>query len=495
MTDRKYLIFDFGASHGRGVLARFNGKVFSFEEIHQFKNTPAYLAGTWYWDLPNLFTEMISGIQKAVRDHGTIDSIGLDTWGVDFGFLSREGKLLANPIHYRDPRRHSVSDALFSQIDRMDLFQSTGIFQLTIMSLYLYFALKQDDAPEYRNADSFQMMPDLFHYLLTGETFNEYTIATTSLFFNQMKKEWAEDVLNTLSLRKDILNPIIYPGTKIGPLSKGLQEEYSLSPINVTAAAGHDTASAIAGIPLSSAEQEWAYISLGTWAVAGCETDEPVLTREVLDSGVGNEGSADGKTFLARNITGLWIIQECREKWNRDSGRDIPWEEIVSAAEKAEAFAAFIDTDDPVFAQVVPDMPEVVRTWCEKREQQVKADMGIIARIIFESLVMKFREVLCQIEDLTGKRFELVHLFGGGTNNCLVCQWTADILNLPVTAGPAETTVMGNALMQLQGSGEISSLKEGRSIVRASSKTEEFRPKHHAAWMQAYGDYQKRSSI
>ena len=483
MAERKFLIFDFGASSGRGLLARFDGKTFSFEEVHRFENRPVFIAGTLYWDILRLFSEMIIGIRKAVRDYGTIDSIGVDTWGVDFGFLSPGGKLLANPVHYRDQRRNSVSDELFSRIDRMELFQSTGIFQPPFMSLFSFFAMHLDDAPEYRGADSCLMLPDLFHYFLTGEKLNEYTIATTTAFFNQMKKEWAFDVLDTLSLRKDIFHPIVYPGTKIGAFSRTLQEEYTLPPIGVTAVAGHDTASALAGIPVSEEGKEWAYISLGTFAVVGCDTDEPVLTQEVLDSGAGNEGSADGKTFLARDITGLWIIQKCREKWNRDLRTELSWDEIVAAAEKAGPFTAFIDTDDPAFAKVVPDMPEVVRSYCTERGQKEGSDMGSIARIVFESLVMKFREVFLQIQEYTGKKFQLLHMIGGGTQNCLICQWTADLLDIPVIAGPAETTAMGNALMQLLGTGDIAGLKEGREIAHASSTTREYTPENNTAWL------------
>ncbi len=492
MADRRFLIFDFGAGSGRGLLARFDGKALSFREVHRFENRPVFIAGTLYWDVLHLFSEMIIGIRKAVRDYGTIDSVGIDTWGVDFGFLSPDGKLLANPVHYRDVRRNSVSDELFSRIDRMDLFQSTGIFQLPIMSLFSFFAMHIDDAPEYKGSDAFLMMPDLFHYFLTGEKLSEYTIATTTAFFNQMEKKWAFDVLDTLSLRRDILRPIVYPGTKIGTFSRALQEEYTLPPVGVTAVAGHDTASALAGIPVSKEGKEWVYVSLGTWAVAGCETLKPVLTREVLDSGVGNEGSADGKTFLARNITGLWIIQECREKWNRDLRKKLSWDEIVAAAEKAEPFTAFIDIDDPAFAKVVPDMPEVIRTWCGDRGQKEGGDMGTIARIVFESLVMKFREVILQIQEHTGKRFQLLHMIGGGTQNCLICQWAADLLDIPVIAGPAETTAMGNALMQLIGSGDIAGLKEGREIARDASVTREYLPKNNTAWLQAYNEYLQR---
>ncbi len=493
MQDKKYLLFDFGASHGRCILAKYKDGAFAMEEIHEFENRPVVYAGCLYWDILRLASEIKIGMQKAFARYTDIVSVGIDTWGCDFGFIDRDGKLIANPVNYRDELRYKYKPILDKRFGEYELFKLGGVNTNTIMGLYHLYGLKCENAAELEVADKFLMIPDLMNYYLTGIAANEYTDATMSLMVDQHKKTWQWDIIKPLGIPQSLFSEIVMPGNILGSLQKSICDEFEVKPIPVINAASHDTASAIAGLPVKNTGDDWAFISLGTWAIFGVETDEQYLTEEVFRSGFANQGGCEGKTNFVNLFTGLWVIQQCYERWCKDNGEKLGWDYIVKCAEAAQGGKAFINLDAAEFAQPNPNMPKQIQEYCKATGQRVPEGLGEIARCVYESLVLKFKYCYKTIEKFTGRSIELLHVVGGGSKNKLLCQWTADALKIPVLAGPAETTSVGNLLMQLKATGEIKDLSEGREISRRSFEPEKYVPKDTQIWEDYYSRYMAKS--
>ncbi len=485
MQYKNYLVFDYGASNGRASVVRFDGKKFDMEVTHRFENRPVSAAGTLYWDILSLFAELKQGLLESCKKYKDIESMALDTWGADFGFIDKNGKLISNPVHYRDQQREKDSKKLFEKISAERLFSLAGSMVSPIFDLFHLYSLKINRWPEFEHGKVFLTIPDILNYFLTGQTFNEWTRITTSIMYNQVEKKWEDEIFDTAGLPMDRFAPIIKPGQKIGKITDAVCRELDIGTLDVIAPVTHDTPSAVAGIPVGNG-QNWAFISLGTWAILGKETKTPFISKEVMDLGFSNEGGAQDSNLLVKNITGLWIIQQCRAKWIKDKGADISWDKIVELSAAAPEFASFIDADHPVFAQPAVDMPQAVRDNCMGKKPQ---DIGAVARCVYEGLALKFKHDVASLEKITGKKLDLLHMIGGGIQNRMLCQWTADATGIPVIAGPTETTSVGNFLMQLMASGEIGSLSEGRLISKQSSEVDLYKPKDLDKWDQAYQDY------
>jgi sugar (pentulose or hexulose) kinase len=489
MAVRRYLVFDMGASNGRAVVARFDGTRFTTQVTHRFDNRPVRAGGTLYWDILALFLELKIGIQKSLRLFPDIASLGVDSWGADFALIDGRGSLLANPIHYRDERRQSIGSELFEMVSPREMFDLTGIFIAPLLSIFQLYAMKVDGCSELACARRFLMIPDFLNYLLTGEQANELSNAVGTAAFSLPRMKWEARILDRCGIPTRLFSPPVMPGTGIGLVQRSVRDELGCPAVPVIAPATHDTASAVAGIPAADDRAAWAFIAIGTWCVVGMEVESPVMSTEVFESGFGNEGGMDGRCFLARNLTGLWILQQCRDRWARDTGKEISWDVLVSESVASRPFGFLIDTDDPALSAPNADMPETIARLLRQRGMETPAGRGETARCVYESLVLKFRVRVEQLERLAGRRIELLHLVGGGTRNVSLCQWTADVTGRDVIAGPTETTVAGNLIAQMKASGDIRDIEQGRRLIALSSETRRYVPKDAAAWDQAYERY------
>ncbi len=486
MAEQTYLAIDLGAESGRVMAGLFDGTRVRLEELHRFPNGPVQVADTMRWDLLRLWSEIQSGLAKAaVRFGQNITSVGVDTWGVDFVLLSKTGEMLGQPYHYRDRRTLGVMEQTFHRVSRSEIFSQTGLQFMEINSLYQLVAMNQSNAPLVQQADRFLMIPDFFHWLLSGSRVVEFTNATTSQMFHPSNRTWAYDLLRQLDLPTQMFGDVVGPGTKLGTLREDVARRAGLPRLNVVAPATHDTGAAVAAVPTeNTGRANWAYISSGTWSLMGLELPHAVLTQRALELNVTNEGGIDGTYRLLKNIMGLWLVQECRRSFERN-GSAYDYGLLAQVARDAKPFRAFVDPDDRAF--LAPhDMPEAMRDWCRQTNQEVPDSDGGVVRCALESLALKYRTVLGWLEELSGERVEVIHIVGGGTQNELLNQFTANATGRPVITGPIEATAFGNILVQARTAGAVGSLHEIRSVVRASSVMKRYEPQNIAAWNEAY---------
>jgi rhamnulokinase len=482
----RYLAFDLGAESGRAMLGTLESGRLTLDELHRFPNTPVRIFTALYWDTLRLWHEMQHALAVAGREKRlAIDGIGVDTWGVDFALVGPDGALVDNPRHYRDARTHGMLELAFQIIPRAEIFAQTGIQFMQINSLYQLYAMRLSGSPALSAARTLLMMPDLFNYWLTGVAKSELTIASTSQFYNPRNSGWATELFDRLDLPGTILPEIAQPGTLLGPLLPQVAEAAGLSAVPVYATGCHDTASAVAAVPASGAN--WCYISSGTWSLMGVELDAPVINDRSLALNLTNEMGAGGKTRLLKNIAGLWLLQECRRAWTLE-GINHSYEELAAMASTAPPFSAIINPDaflDP------GNMPEKIAAYCRATGQTPPSSVGAASRTILESLALRYREVLENLESLLGRTFDVIHIVGGGSRNLVLNQFVADATGRRVIAGPAEATALGNVLIQAIGAGEISGLREAREIVSRSSSLETITPKPAADWDRAYEKFRR----
>lgn len=483
---KRVLAFDFGASSGRAIIGCFDGDKITLEEVHRFSNDPVSVGGTVYWDVLRLFYEIKQGIIKA-KIAGGFDSIGIDTWGVDFGLIDSEGKLMENPVHYRDARTVGLVDEAFKTMPKEKLYGITGIQFMELNTLFQLISLKKYRPWMLERADKMLFMPDLFGYMLTGKMCAEYSIASTSQLIDLDKKTWSKEILDAFGIKESVFAPLVQPGTVLGELSKEVCEECGVDPVPVISVCGHDTQSAITSVPCE--DGDFAFLSSGTWSLFGTELDKPIVNETSMNINITNEGGFDGSTGFLKNIIGLWLIQESRRQWKRE-GKEYSYADLEKLALAAEPFKCFIDPDAPEFAPH-GNIPERVREFCRKTGQYVPETVGEIMRCIYESLAMKYRLTFEKLRECTERDYPVIHVIGGGTKDGLLCQMTANSCDRTVKAGPIEATVMGNVAVQLMSDGSVKNIGQARKIVANSSELKTFEPKDTDKWAGAYEDFLK----
>ena len=489
MAKTSYLAVDMGASSGRHILGQFDGERIELEEIYRYVNGPIEMNDGYYWDFPGLRADVRKGLMAAAQRCGdTIKSVGVDTWGVDYAYLDKNGQVLANPHCYRDPRTDGAMERAFETVPREEIFEHTGLQFIQINSLYQLLADRWAGSVPLANADRFMMIPDLFHWLLSGEASNEFTDSTTTQIYDPRKGQWAYELLKKFDLPTDIFKPVSQPGTVLGGLRPSLVKESGLASAKVVLPGSHDTASAVMAVPTASASgtADWAYISLGTWALMGIESSVPVVNDVVSAFNFTNEGGVGGTTRILKNICGMWLLQECRRVWNQQ-GKGYDWEDMNHLTDSAVPLRSFINPDARDFLTPT-DMPEAIRAYAARTGQPVPDDDGAILRAALDSLAMKFRQVKTMCEKISGQTINTIHIVGGGIRNKHLCQAAADAAGCCVVTGPIEATALGNLLVQVIASGELSSMSDARAVVRASFAGEmtTYYPHDTQRWDDAY---------
>lgn len=483
---KRALAFDLGASSGRAILGMLGDGKIGMEEVHRFSNDPVIVNGTMYWDTLRQFYEIKQGISRA-KGYGGFESIGIDTWGVDFGLLDAHGDLLESGVHYRDDRTQGMIGKVFAKIPEERLYEITGNEFMYFNTIFQMEALKEKRPWLLERADKFLFTPDLFNYLLTGEQKCEYTMATTSSMFDLRRKKWSREVMDALGLSESLFPEIIESGTVVGTLKQEICDELAVTPKKVIAVASHDTQSASVAVPTQ--EEDFIFISCGTWSLYGTELPGPVIGRKSLKLAVTNEGSYGGRVNFLKNITGLWMIQESRRQWIRE-GQTYSFGELEDLAGEARPFESYIDVNASEFVPA-GDMPGRIRKYCQETDQPIPETVGEIVRCIDQSLALRYRRVLEQIQSCLDKSYHRIHMIGGGIQSRLLCQMTANATGCEVVAGPVEATALGNLVVQFMALGEIRDIREARAIIARSEQMTVYKPEDTAAWERAYEEFKR----
>jgi rhamnulokinase len=479
---------DLGAQSGRVAVARFDGERLELEEVHRFANVPVRVRGVLHWDVLRLWHDVLAGLRAAARS-APVSTVAVDSWGVDFGLIDGAGHLVQNPVHYRDARRERCAAGVLELVPARELYERTGIQLMHINTVFELGAMAMEHDPALDAAETLLLMPDLFHFWLCGSRTSELTNATTTQCYDPAAGGWADDLLGRLGVRGGLMPEIVPPATVLGPLAADVAADTGLGEARVIAAATHDTGAAVAGVPLAGPDA--AYLSVGTWSLVGVEADAPLVTDAAYDANLTNEGGVAGTFRLLRNVTGLWLLEECRRTWAA-GGEGLSIDELMALAARAPEHGALIDPNHAGFT-APGDMPARIASFCEQTGQRAPEGPGETVRCIVESLALKHAETVDTVERVAGRDLRTLHVVGGGARNELLCELTAAAAGRPVLAGPQEATLVGSGVVQAMALGEIASLDEARDVVRASFAPREHEPRDAERWREARGRFAELS--
>lgn len=491
MKVNNFIAFDLGATSGRTILGRLEGDKLTLEEVTRFPNQMLQWNGHFYWNIYSLYENIKLGLVEVSQKNIPITSIGIDTWGVDVAGINDDGELCGIPYAYRDPQTLGKKEEFFENVmSAEEVYDRNGIQHMDFNTIFQLYVLKQRGSAFLDYAKAVLFIPDVLNYMLTGKMVTEYTIASTSGLINPYSRVWDEYLLSSIEIGEEKFAPLVKPGTVIGSISDTLAEELGTGGIPVVAVAEHDTASAVAAVPASN--KNFAYLSSGTWSLMGIETERPVINSTTVKYNITNEGGVDGTIRLLKNITGMWIVEQCLKSWKKD-GIEYSYPNMVKIASLAEPFGCFINPDDALFVNPA-DMPEAIDEYCKRTGQNKPESHGAYIRVIFESLAMKYREILNVFKVLSENPIEKLHVIGGGSRNALLNQFTANAIGLPVVAGPAEASSLGNIMLQAKAAGIVNSLQEMRNVISANVDLVTYLPYGEEYWNQAYKVYENVTS-
>ncbi len=484
MENMNFFAVDLGATSGRTILGKICDKKIELAELTRFPNNIIETGGHFYWDIYALYFEIIKGLKKVAQENILINSIGIDTWGVDFVFIGKDGAILRNPYCYRDPHTAGAPEEYFTHISRERVYGITGIQIMNFNSLFQLSTLHRNKCSALKAADKILFMPDALSYMLTGEMVTEYTIASTSQILNPRTRRFEKELLDVAGVKEKQFGRFVFPGERIGMLSEEVQKMTGLGAVPVIAVAGHDTASAVAAVPARNAN--FAYLSSGTWSLMGIEVKDAIINKDSYDKNFTNEGGVEGTIRFLKNICGMWLLECCRKEW--EATNNYSYTELIDAALAVPAFRSVINPDAPCFANPT-SMIDAIRNYCVQTSQPVPDTYGELTRCIFDSLALRYRQVFGYMQEMAPFKIERLHVIGGGSRNNLLNQFACNAVGVPVTAGPSEGTALGNIMLQAKALGLVGTVQQMRDMIGQSIKLAEFEPKDTEEWYAAYMKY------
>lgn len=484
MKHTYFFAVDLGATSGRTIIGSLGEGQIELRELTRFPNHIIETCGHCYWDIYALYREIINGLKVAAKENIPIRSIGIDTWGVDFVLIGKDGELLRNPYSYRDPHTTGAPEEYFTRIPRERVYDLTGIQIMNINSLFQLSTLHRNHNSALAAADKILFTPDALGYMLTGKMVTEYTIASTSQMLNPRTKRFEKELLEAASVREEQFGRFVYPGEQMGVLTEEVQKSTGLGSVLVISVAGHDTASAVAAVPAQN--ERFAYLSSGTWSLMGIEVKDAIIDKESYELNFTNEGGVEGTTRFLKNICGMWLLERCRKEW--EAAKNYSYSELIDAALAAPAFRSLINPDAPCFANPA-SMPEAIARYCRETCQPVPESYGEITRCIFDSLALRYKQVFASLQQMAPFPIEKLHIIGGGSRNNLLNQFTCNAVGVPVVAGPSEATAIGNIMLQAKAGGLVNDISSMRRLISASVETVSFEPQQAEEWETAYKKY------